>query len=197
MANTTASANGGMGTMQGGVTVTPAGPETLQALTQIGVRVVVPEAGDVARLLSGVGVHFKVDGNATGGAFEVVEHPLDPGAFAWPHTHSHEDECSYVLEGELGVLLGERTITAGPGTWVFKPRGLTHAFWNAGPGRVRFLEIISPAGFGNFFRELAALAQAKNGQPDGRQMDALASKYGLAFHMERAPAIQEAFGLPA
>jgi hypothetical protein len=47
--------------------------------------------------LGGLGVHFKLDGADTQGTFSVVEHPLEPGAFAPPHTHSREDEFSYVL----------------------------------------------------------------------------------------------------
>jgi quercetin dioxygenase-like cupin family protein len=57
--------------------------------------------------LGGLGIQFKLDGTNTQGAFSVVEHPLEPGAFAPPHTHSHEDEFSYVLEGTIGVLLGD------------------------------------------------------------------------------------------
>jgi hypothetical protein len=38
---------------------------------------------------------------------------------------------------------------------VVKPRGIPHAFWNAGEEPVRFLELITPGGFEHYFFELA------------------------------------------
>ncbi len=44
--------------------------------------------------LGGMGVIFKIGGADTGGAFAVVEHPIEPGRLVRPHVHRHEDECS-------------------------------------------------------------------------------------------------------
>ena len=75
--------------------------------------------------LQGLGVRFLVDGEQTGGRFALVEHPLQPRALGAPlHTHESEDEISYVVEGEVGVQVGERVQVAGPGAVVFKPRGI-------------------------------------------------------------------------
>ncbi len=52
--------------------------------------------------LGGLGVHFKVRGKQTGGAFAVVEHPISPGIIVEPHIHRHEDELSYVVEARSG-----------------------------------------------------------------------------------------------
>jgi hypothetical protein len=49
--------------------------------------------------LGGMGVVFKVSGADTGGAFAVVEHPIEPGRLVLLHVHLREDEYSYVLEG--------------------------------------------------------------------------------------------------
>src|SRR5918996_971594 len=76
------------------------------------------------------------------------------------HTHHNEDEYSYVLQGRFGVQLGDDVFEAGPGDLVVKPRGLAHAFWNAGEEPARLLELISPAGFENYFREVAPLLAA-------------------------------------
>ena len=119
-----------------------------------------PTEGDFVQLMA-LGVRFMVDGETTGGAFSLVEHPLPPRALGAPvHTHRNEDEYSYVLEGRIGVQLGDEVIEAGPGELVLKPRGVPHAFWNAGDEPARLLELISPAGFENYFRELAALLAA-------------------------------------
>ena len=38
--------------------------------------------------LGGMGVVFKVSGADTGGAFAVVEHPIEPGRLVLPHVHT-------------------------------------------------------------------------------------------------------------
>ena len=94
--------------------------------------VVEAEQGDLVHL-GGIGVHYKIPGEATGGAFSIVEHPVEPGVLVPPHVHTREDEFSFVIEGEIGVRIGDRVFTAGPGAYVVKPRGVPHTFWNCGP----------------------------------------------------------------
>jgi hypothetical protein len=90
---------------------------------------------------------------------------MPPRALAAPlHRHNREDEYSFVLEGRMGALLGDDVVEAGPGDLVYKPRGQWHTFWNAGDEPARILEIIAPAGFEQFFAELAPLAAG--GAPD-------------------------------
>ena len=76
--------------------------------------------------LGGMGVVFRVSGADTGGAFAVVEHPIEPGRLVLPHVHLREDEYSYVPEGTIGARVGDQKVTAGPGSYLFKPRGLMH-----------------------------------------------------------------------
>ena len=127
--------------------------------------------------LGGMGVAFKLSGAETGGAFAVVEHPIEPGRLILPHVHEHEDEYSYVLEGTIGARVGDHEVVAGQGSYVIKPLGLMHTFWNAGPGPARLAELISPAGFEKYFAELA---EAED--PDWRQE--LAAKYGVTYSDE-------------
>src|SRR3954468_1170091 len=101
-----------------------------------------------------MGVRFMV-APGRGGGFSMVEQPTPPRALAAPlHTHTHEDEYSYVLEGEVGVQIGDEVAVAKAGDLVFKPRGIQHAFWNAGDTPARVLEIVSPAPFANYFKEI-------------------------------------------
>jgi quercetin dioxygenase-like cupin family protein len=146
--------------------------------------------------LGGLGIQFKLDGTHTQGAFSVVEHPIEPGAFAPPHTHSREDEFSYVLEGTVGVKLGDQEFLVSHGSYIVKPRGIPHAFWNPGPEPARLLEIIAPAGFERHFMQLAALVN-KNGPPDEEAIEKLASEYGLTYHMELVAALIAKHGLRA
>src|SRR5918995_6466348 len=102
--------------------------------------------------IGGVGVRFMIDGSQTDGRFSLVEHPLKPRVLAAPmHTHANEDEYSFILEGKVGMQLGARELVAERGTLVFKPRGIAHTFWNAGDSDARLLELISPAGFEQYF----------------------------------------------
>jgi quercetin dioxygenase-like cupin family protein len=105
-----------------------------------------------------------IDGQEAGGGFSLVEHPMSARALAAPlHRHTREDEYSYVIDGRIGALLGEDVVTGAPGDLIFKPRNQWHTFWNAGDEPARILEIISPAGFEQFFAALVDL-----GLRDGR-----------------------------
>lgn len=63
--------------------------------------------------LGGLGVIYKVMPEDTDGALAVVEHPIEPGRHVRPHTHSREDEISYVIVGEIGIRIGDREFMAG------------------------------------------------------------------------------------
>ena len=161
-----------------------------------GVRVA-PGEGEVV-LRGGVGVIRKISSVATGGTFSVVEHPLEPGALAAPpHTHADVDEYSFVIEGEIRVMMGEETFRAPTGAYVLKPRGVPHTFWNPGPKPARVLEIISPASFEDYFEELAAILSSTppGGPPDLARIAGMAGRYGTTFHMEQLAEITEKHGV--
>jgi len=142
--------------------------------------------------LGGVGVHFKVRGEETGGHFAVVEHPVEPGVIVEPHRHQHEDELSYVLQGTVWARVGDKEVEAHAGSYVWKPRQVLHTFWNVGPEPARILEVISPAGFEGFFEGLAALLQTQ--PPPEDDIVALCDRYGLDFDHSWLPDIQARFG---
>jgi len=129
--------------------------------------------------LGSIGVAFKLWGEDTGGAISIVEHPFPVGALVPPHLHTREDEYSIVTEGEIGFRSGDREAVLGPGGYITKPRGELHTMWNAGSVPARMIEVISPAGFEHFFRELSDLTAA--GAPDMAAIGALAEAYGLQF----------------
>ena len=104
----------------------------------------------------------------------MIHQLVAPRALVAPlHRHHREDEYSYVLTGTFGALLGDGVVTAEPGTWVFKPRGQWHTFWNAGDIPCEIIEVISPAGFEDFFREFRAI------WPDRSKSAELLRKYEL------------------
>ncbi|HEX8102342.1 MAG TPA: cupin domain-containing protein [Solirubrobacteraceae bacterium] len=158
---------------------------------------IVTEAGEGTSVwLGGIGVDFKIPAEMTGGAYAVVEHPMDPGALVPPHIHHKEDELSYVISGEVGVRIGDRNFTAGPGSYVFKPRGIAHTFWNAGPEPARLLEIIWPAGFEQFFLGLAELTATCPPDELPERRAELAREYDHYFvHPEWVPELEAKHGL--
>jgi uncharacterized RmlC-like cupin family protein len=110
------------------------------------------------------------------------------------HTHTHEDEWSYVLEGEIGVELGGTTSVARPGDLVLKPRGVPHAFWNAGDAPARILEVVTPAGFERYFERLGELF-AVPGPPDLEALQAVAADHGLDVDPASVARLAQAHGL--
>ena len=156
-------------------------------------RILGPKDGH-AGFLGSIGVRFLIDSTDSGGGFSLVEHPMSARALAAPlHRHSREDEYSYVTEGRVGALLGETVVEAGPGELIVKPRNQWHTFWNAGDTPARILEIISPAGFEQYFADLVALGGPRAVSPDVLQT--LAERYGLEVQPESIPQLIERFHL--
>lgn len=132
---------------------------------------------------------------ATTGRFSIVEHLLAPRELAAPlHMHSREDEFTIVILGKIGFLLGDKVFHADPGELVRKPRDQWHTFWNAGDEPAQVLEVISPAGFENYFEEIGQFFLDGAG-PDIEEMAAVSEKYGLQMNFESLPELIERFGL--
>jgi len=159
----------------------------------VSAHVLGPDDGDAVDL-AGVGVRFLIDGATSGGGFSLVEHPIAPRTLGSPvHTHRREDEYSFVLEGRVGLEIGDDVLEARPGDLVFKPRGVPHAFWNAADEPARFLEIISPPGFERYFAEAASLFDPAG--PDMEGFAALCERYELDMDFDSVPHLIAAHGL--
>jgi len=148
--------------------------------------------GEHVRFWQALGTRRMVTGDETDGRFGLVEHDLPAGQLGAPmHTHEREDEYSFILSGTLSAQIGDEVVSAGPGELVFKPRGIPHAMWNEGTEEVRFLELISPAGFEEYFFELAG--PLNSGDMEG--MGAVVAKYALDLRMESVPELVAEHGL--
>jgi mannose-6-phosphate isomerase-like protein (cupin superfamily) len=162
-------------------------------MTTATTKIVGPKDGN-AGFLGSIGVRFMLDGREAGERFSVVEHPMGPRALAAPlHRHNREDEYSYVLKGRMGALLGDDVVEAGVGDLVFKPRDQWHTFWNAGDEPCHILEIISPAGFEQFFAELVGLGGLAPAGPEA--MGELCARYALDMQPDSVPELVERFGV--
>ena len=97
---------------------------------------------------------FKMTSAETGGLFAMAEETILPGGGPPPHIHHAEDEYFYLLEGVLTFFVGGETFQAPAGTTVRAPRGIVHSFRNETATPVKFLVVVSPGGFENFFRRV-------------------------------------------
>lgn len=151
-----------------------------------------PGAGSLVDL-GGVGVRFKVGPEWTSGALSVVEHPVAPRVVVEPHVHGFEDELSIVTEGSIWVRVGDDEFEAPAGSYVWKPRGVYHSFWNPHEQPAHLIEIITPSGFERFFAELAA---ALDGNPEGldARIGEMVDRYGLGLEADWLDDIQSRFG---
>jgi hypothetical protein len=100
-----------------------------------------------------------------------------------------------VLEGEVGFEIGDEVLSAGPGKLVAKPRGIWHAFWNAGDKPARVLEVIAPGGFEQYFAELAPLLPPARSEPDFAGLAQLQAKYGLTMDPSTIERLSREHGL--
>jgi quercetin dioxygenase-like cupin family protein len=143
--------------------------------------------------LGGVHMAIRLPGTDTNGAYTLVEYCIEAGRLVPPHTHSREREVSYVLDGEIGLRIGDGELTATPGSCVIKPAAVPHTFWNAGPGPARVLDIVSPGGLEGYFHELAGLHAGD--RPDAGLLAGLRERYGIAPVLEWIPELKARHGL--
>jgi len=156
---------------------------------------VIQPGGGLDAPLARLGTVHKIPSRVIDGRLAIVEHTLPPRHLAAPrHRHSREDELSIVLEGTLGVLLGDTVITAGPGAYVLKPRGQWHTFWNAGDTELRLIELLTPGGFDGYYARLSPLLEAA-AAPDPAAIQNMAAEYGVEFDFDGVAAFCQRFGL--
>jgi mannose-6-phosphate isomerase-like protein (cupin superfamily) len=138
----------------------------------------------------GFGVRWKIAGADSDQRFAVVHHPIAARTLAAPlHRHHREDEYSYIVRGTMGALLGDEVVVAKQGAWVFKPRKQWHTFWNPADEPCEIIEVISPAGFENYFREFAQV------WPDRATAVSIREKYQLDMDVESVSGLCERFNL--
>lgn len=136
-------------------------------------------------------VVVRVRAEHTGGVMAVIEETIPPGALITPHTHQN-DVWVHVLDGEIGVLVGEQTASAAPGAWALKPRGVLHAMWNTQPAPARVIEVLTPGGSERWFEEIAGL---RPGDEEGFR--ASCERHGIEFHADSPwlSELRERYGL--
>ncbi len=92
---------------------------------------------------------------------------------------------SFWLLGEFEFMVGDGTVRAPAGTFVHAPKGIPHTYKNVGTTPGRYVTMIRPAGFEEFFFEVSEPAEDPSAPPPDPDQEvierimAAAPKYGL------------------
>jgi quercetin dioxygenase-like cupin family protein len=126
-------------------------------------------------------------GKETNGAYAQWEVTVPPGGGPPLHVHSREEECIYILDGEVVLQIGDSRMVANAGAFVGLPVGVPHAFRNETQQPARLLFTVAPAGLEGFFFEAGIevvpdVAKASSPMADDLdRLHAAAIKYGISF----------------
>lgn len=130
---------------------------------------------------------FLATAEDTQGKFALIEAAGRKGNVPPPHIHHREEETFYVLEGEMTVSVGDRTIKATPGTLVTVPRDTVHSFVVESE-ELRALILLTPAGMEGWFKEFSVPApaltlppQTETSYSEIQKMLAAAPRFGIEF----------------
>ncbi len=131
----------------------------------------------------GVPTLTRATGETTNGAFGMIEHWDMPVGFGSPyHTHHREDECFYVLDGNVALVFNGKWLKAGPGDFVYGPREIAHGFKVVGERPARMLVMCTPAGFERFISDQATPLAEPPSPPDMGRLLMLAERHGIEIH---------------
>jgi quercetin dioxygenase-like cupin family protein len=117
-----------------------------------------------ARWWFGALAEIKATAADTGGQMTIVEVTEHPGAEAPLHVHHRDDEAFWVLEGDVTFEVGDATIEASAGDYVFGPRDIPHRF-TVGDRGCRMLFILVPGGIEDVIRATSEPAQSRTLPP--------------------------------
>lgn len=131
--------------------------------------------------------NYMTTGKETNNAFFQFEAIVPVGGGPPPHTHSREDESFYIVSGHLEMVLGDAVYQAGPGDFVFIPRGTYHRFKNTGDETAVQLVTFVPAGMEHYFDEVFPPVTDRKAPPPPitpeliQKLHDVAPRYGLEF----------------
>ncbi|APW38858.1 cupin [Rhodoferax koreense] len=123
-------------------------------------------------------IRYLIDGSPTAslGMFELS---VPPGSNVPPHhSHTHNEEIVYVLEGTLRYSVGDETRDLTPGETMQTPKGSVHGFSNPFESVARALITLAPDIGPKYFEDVAAVINA-GGPPDKAALVAVMARYGL------------------
>jgi quercetin dioxygenase-like cupin family protein len=133
--------------------------------------------GDVYRFLA--------TSEDTDGKYAMWEAIVPPGGGPPPHIHSREEECFYILEGEITFQINNQRLVATAGMFANMPVGSLHSFKNESGKPAKMLISAAPAGLEQMFFEvgqpvaLGATAAPPPTKADIEKLLMVAPRYGI------------------
>jgi uncharacterized cupin superfamily protein len=107
----------------------------------------------------------------------IIQH-VPPGGGPPPHSHTHEDETFYVLEGDIEFLHEGEWHRRSVGETAFGKRGVIHTFRNVGTTTGRVLIFIAPAGLEDYLEEISAYSPAE----EMPKILEISKRFGITFY---------------
>ena len=109
--------------------------------------------------------------------------------------HWEPDLPAIVRSGQgIEVVLGDKVVQARAGSYVVKPRGQWHTYWNAGGGELRLMELLVPGGFEACLERLSR-ALALGDAADVATVQIIGAEYGVQFDFGSVDDICRHFGI--
>jgi quercetin dioxygenase-like cupin family protein len=127
---------------------------------------------------AGTRVVVHVTAADSGGRLGVWESEEPRGTALPLHVHANEDEQMVVLEGEVGVRLGDETHRLVAGDTLALPRAVPHAH-RVHSEVARILTVATPGGFERLFLEHGVLGDAPLRPPSNAVLVAAVRKLGV------------------
>ena len=125
----------------------------------------------------GLGIHVRLTGADTRGAYSLFEYVVPPGLGGPPtHVHTREDELFTCTQGRVRVELDGQEHVLGEGDSLLMPRNVPHMFHNPFDEECRVVAVVSPGGLENYYR---ALSELPPGPRDMAKIGAIMTEFGL------------------
>lgn len=132
----------------------------------------------------------KVSAGDTLGRLTVIEGRMTPQLKGPPaHVHDGHDETFVVLPGRMRFRVGDQFHTAVPGETIFAGRRLAHGFSNPFDEPARYVAILTPSGYEEYFAKVAEHVTWAGEMPDpARTLELMAQHFtGLAPPLPDSP----------
>jgi quercetin dioxygenase-like cupin family protein len=151
--------------------------------------------------VTGERITFLATSTDTDGDAVVIETVVQPDGFvAAAHVHPSQSERFAVAAGQLGLKVGRKKMTLGPGEIAMVEAGTAHRFWNAGDEHVRFVCEVRPAlQFESLLETMFALAADgktnRNGMPNLLRLAVIANAHFDTVRLPFPPSWLQRAGL--
>jgi mannose-6-phosphate isomerase-like protein (cupin superfamily) len=107
----------------------------------------------------------------------VLTQSLEPGSIVPVHHHETAEQVLFIVSGSGRISLGDKHVDAQAGATVHIPKGVPHGIMNTGDEALTLLEVTSPPGFQEIFREMHRLAE-----PSEEDIARIGDKHDIIVH---------------